>query len=240
MSTVALLEATSPRPRPVAPAWHTALLIALFMALALAGARFQGHATSSPSPATGHPSVVPLYLSLVAAQLGLVAYVARAGLRRTGTPLRALIAGRWATPGDVAVDVALGAGLWVLWFAVSTAWDRVLGTGHAASIGSYLPRGIFESGLWVLVSLSAGFAEEIVFRGYLQRQFTSWTGSPGLALVLSAAVFGIAHGYQGAMACARIALYGALFGLLALWRKSLRPGMIAHALTDVLAGLVRI
>ncbi len=192
-----------------------------------------------PTPAGDHPSVLPLYLSLIAAQVGLVTYVVRLGLRRTGTPLAALIGGRWSTPRDVAVDVAAGIGLWLLWFAVAKAWDHVLVSGHAASIGAYLPRGGLESALWILVSMSAGFAEEIVFRGCLQRQFAAWTQSPWLALGLSAAIFGIAHGYQGAMACARIAAYGALFGLLAWWRGSLRPGMLAHAMTDVLAGLVR-
>ena len=34
------------------------------------------------------------------------------------------------------------------------------------------------------------------------------------------------------------AIYGALFTLLALWRKSLRPGMIAHAWTDIVGGLL--
>ena len=60
-----------------------------------------------------------------------------------------------------------------------------------------------------------------------------------MALFLQAAVFGIAHGYQGLRNCVAIAIYGALFTLLALWRKSLRPGMIAHAWTDIAAGLLR-
>lgn len=226
---------------PVAPAWHTALLLALFLALALAGARFQGHARAvGGEVAAARSSAIPLYLSLIAAQAGLVAYVVRAGLRRTGTPLGALIGGRWASPRDVGVDVLLGAGLWATWQLVGRLGDRVLGTGSAASIDSFLPRGALESVLWVLVSASAGFAEEVVFRGYLQRQFTAWLGRPWIALALQAAVFGIAHGYQGARACARIALYGVLFGLLARWRRSLRPGMIGHAMHDMLAGLARL
>jgi len=31
-----------------------------------------------------------------------------------------------------------------------------------------------------------------------------------------------------------------LFGLLALWRGSLRPGIIAHAGSDILSGIFRI
>jgi hypothetical protein len=33
---------------------------------------------------------------------------------------------------------------------------------------------------------------------------------------------------------------GALYGSLALWRKSLRPGMMAHAWSDILSGTFRI
>jgi membrane protease YdiL (CAAX protease family) len=80
----------------------------------------------------------------------------------------------------------------------------------------------------------------VVFRGYFQRQFEAFTGSKWLALCLQAVLFGISHGYQGAQACVKIAIFGALFGLLALWRGSLRPGIIAHAGSDILSGIFRI
>jgi hypothetical protein len=35
-----------------------------------------------------------------------------------------------------------------------------------------------------------------------------------------------------------IALYGACFGVLAHWRRSLRPGIIGHALQDTAAGFL--
>jgi membrane protease YdiL (CAAX protease family) len=38
----------------------------------------------------------------------------------------------------------------------------------------------------------------------------------------------------------KIALFGLVFGLFAIWRRSLRPGMIAHALTDIVGGIFRI
>jgi hypothetical protein len=51
--------------------------------------------------------------------------------------------------------------------------------------------------LWLLVSLSAGFCEELVFRGYLQRQFHAATGNVVVAVALQAIVFGLVHTYQG-------------------------------------------
>ena len=117
------------------------------------------------------------------------------------------------------------------------AWNRWLGPEHAASIQTYLPQRVLEIVLWIGVSISAGFCEELVFRGYFQRQFETFTRSRWIALFLQAVLFGIAHGYQGVEACAKIAFFGVLYGLLALWHKSLRPGMIAHAGSDVLSGI---
>jgi membrane protease YdiL (CAAX protease family) len=137
----------------------------------------------------------------------------------------------------VLVDASLAVGLWATWKLVEIAWNRWLGTGHAASIQTLLPQRALEILLWIGVSMSAGICEELVFRGYFQRQFHAYTHSLWAAWLLQALLFGISHGYQGVEACVRIAAYGALFGLLALWRGSLRPGMIAHAGTDILSGI---
>ena len=51
--------------------------------------------------------------------------------------------------------------------------------------------------VWVLLSISAGFCEEFVFRGYLQKQFFALTGSDAAAIAGQALIFGVAHGYQG-------------------------------------------
>jgi len=56
-------------------------------------------------------------------------------------------------------------------------------------------------------------------------------------LGLQAVLFGVSHGYQGLRPCLGITAYGLLFGLLAEWRKSLRPGIIAHAGTAIGAAL---
>jgi hypothetical protein len=87
------------------------------------------------------------------------------------------------------------------------------------------------------VALTGGICEEALFRGYLQRQLIAFTGSVPVGLILSAIVFGAGHAYQGVRSAALIAIYGLMFGLLAEWRKSVRPGMIAHAWQDTLSGL---
>jgi len=57
------------------------------------------------------------------------------------------------------------------------------------------------------------------------------------AILLQGGLFGLAHGYYGRVMVA-ITVQGWLLGLLAYWRRSLRPGMLAHALQDGIGGVV--
>jgi membrane protease YdiL (CAAX protease family) len=213
------------------------LLVALFLGLTIGGAFFQREARAQPETLQQHPQVLSLYLSLIAMEWGLFLYVWKGGLRRTGTRLRELIGGSWRSPRDLTVDVSLALGLWVAWMLVEKGWDRFIGPSHAASVQTFLPRRAGEILLWIGVSVSAGICEELVFRGYFQRQFEVFTRSKWIALLLQAFLFGISHGYQGVEACVKIAIFGVLYGLLARWRGSLRPGMIAHSGSDILSGI---
>lgn len=237
MATAILPELGS-APRAVAPWRHTALLIAFFLLMAAGGAALQYGVRARTDLLDHRPDVAPLYISLIAGEWGLVFYVWKGGLRQTGITLLQLAGGRWTSLRSVVLDALLAFGIWMLWKGITFCWVLWLGTGHARSISPLVPHGVLESVLWVLLSISAGISEELVFRGYLQRQLTAFTGRTSIAVLLQAAIFGIAHGYQGVQACGAIALYAALLTLLALWRKSLRPGMIAHAWTDIAGGLL--
>ena len=105
-------------------------------------------------------------------------------------------------------------------------------------LGFLIPGSKLELAVWFCMSATAGFCEEIIFRGYLQRQFATITNSVLAGVLLSAAAFGAAHGYEGVARMVLIGIYGLMFGLLAWWRKSLRPGMIAHAWHDAFSGAV--
>jgi membrane protease YdiL (CAAX protease family) len=205
--------------------------------MAVSGSLFQRRARLEPGMLQHHPQVLPLYLSLIAMEWGLFAYVWRGGLRKTGIKLSEVIGGRWTSPKDVLVDVAIAFGFWGVWIGVDKGWDRWLGAEHAASIQTLLPQRAVEILVWIGVCISAGICEEFAFRGYFQRQFEAFTHRRWIALVLQAGLFGIAHGYQGIEACVKIAVYGAMYGLVAIWRKSLRPGMMAHAWSDIMSGI---
>jgi hypothetical protein len=238
MTTAVLPEIGSAPPKAIAPWWHTSVLIAFFVLMASGGAVLQYRARPRADVVAHRPNVALLYVSLLAGEWGLVYYVWKGALRRSGITLLQYVGGRWNSVRAALLDVVLAFGIWILWRGIAFLWGRWLASGHAASIGRLTPHGMAESALWVLLSISAGISEELVFRGYLQRQLTAFTGRASFALFLQVAIFGIAHGYQGVRNCLAIAIYGALFTLLALWRKSLRPGMIAHAWTDIAGGLL--
>jgi len=218
----------------VAPVWHTVLLVSIFLGITIAGALFQRHAQSSSGALQQHPNVVPLYLSLIAVEWLLV-YGVWAGIRSRGVRLVDLIGGRWHSAKDILIDIVLAVVVWIFWLGVQAGVSRMI-PSHAKSVSTLLPQNTLEVVLWIATSLSAGFCEEVAFRGYFQKQFEAMTGSSAAGVTLQAILFGISHGYQGLQAIVMIILFGFLFGILAFWRKSLRPGMILHAWSDIYAG----
>ncbi len=235
----ASLAAAGPPPRRlVAPLWHTATLIAILLGIAAWGAHLQGSTRSTGQLVEERGSALPLYLSLVAAEWGLLRFVYAAGLRRTGTRFRDLLGARWAGWKDVVRDIAMALLVWAAWSVAETLALRLLPPDTAKGIATLLPRDLPEAVAWVLLSVSAGFCEEAVFRGYLQAQFRAITGSAAAAVAGQAVIFGLSHGYQGLRNVVTITALGALYGALADWRKSLKPGMILHAWMDVFGGIL--
>jgi membrane protease YdiL (CAAX protease family) len=212
------------------------VLLAILFLLALGGARLQNRPSSAREVIAQHQGLVPIYLSTLVFEWALVGYV-WLGIRRRSR-MRDLVSGHWSRLGDVGRDLVIA----VLFLGVfeATAWlmHFLLGPDTARSMSLLLPQGALEIALWVLVSASAGFCEEAVFRGYLQRQFHALSRSALIAVLAQAVVFGISHGYQGWKQVVIITVLGLLYGLLAWRRRSLRPGMLAHAWSDVFSGLL--
>lgn len=217
--------------------WYTALLIAILVLLVVGGARLQGHAKPGDSIGPEHTGTVSLYLSVIVLEWGLAGFV-WFGLRRGGTRLRELIGGRWKNGRAVLLDVGVAFGFWIVWEGVGKLMHLLLGPSHAKTIDALLPQGAFEILLWIAVSMSAGFGEEVVYRGYLQKQILALSGSVTAAVLGQAALFGLSHAYQGVKQVVVITALGAVYGVLPLWRKSLRPNIIAHAWSDVFSGVL--
>lgn len=184
-----------------------------------------------------------IYLSGMCWEWLLVAFI-WLGIRKRKA-LREVIGGRWTHAEDFFRDLITAAGFWFVAAMVLAGAGKLMHLDQPGrvddlrhSLGFLVPASPLELAVWFCVSLSAGFCEEIVFRGYLQRQFASLTRSSLTGVSLSAIVFGMSHGYEGLSRMLLIGIFGFLFGLLAWWRKSLRPGMIAHAWHDALSGTI--
>jgi len=193
-------------------------------------------------PPNAH-SKVPQYLWTMSWEWLLAAFV-YLGIRKRIT-LREIIGGRWDNFEAVLQDLVVASGFWLVAIAVLGLGAQLLHLNQGdkletmrRQLGFLVPGTTLELLVWALLSMTAGICEEIIFRGYLQRQFAALSRSMLAGVALSAVVFGAAHGYEGGPRMILIGIYGLMFGLLAWWRKSMRPGMIAHGWHDAFSGAV--
>jgi membrane protease YdiL (CAAX protease family) len=162
-----------------------------------------------------------------------------AGVRRSGASVFLVLGEQWHSARQVLRDIGIAAWFWVIALALLWIFGRLLRVdAQGRNMQFIFPHGGAEIALWIALSVTAGICEETIFRGYLQRQFMALTKSAPAGILLSAAGFGAAHAYQGLRMVILIGLLGAMLGILAYWRGSVRPGMIVHAWQDSLGGVV--
>lgn len=106
------------------------------------------------------------------------------------------------------------------------------------NISGLLPQTLQEQALWIVVALTAGITEEIIYRGFLIN-FLDWNFdgklNGHLAVVLAAAIFGLRHLYQGWDAVFTITLFAIVMGIVARRHQSLVAPMALHVLINVRA-----
>jgi uncharacterized protein len=231
--SIAIAQPNLPAPKStVAGAAHTIFLLAV-----VAGWAAWGYFGAHQMQAAQNPHRAAMYVFTILWEWCVVGYIAW-GAKRHGSSLRDLIGGKWNNLKAFLKDIAIAAGFWLIAIVVLFCTAIAL---HASKGGQnlrfLLPQNQLEIFLWILTSITAGICEEIIFRGYFQRQFSAWTGNVTAGVLLSAAAFGAGHIYQGWRSAVIILVYGLLFGILAEMRGSLRPGMMTHAWHDGLAGL---
>ena len=89
--------------------------------------------------------------------------------------------------------------------------------------------------LQLFVALSAGFTEEVLFRGYAIERVTELTGSRWLGAIVPIVVFGALHAPFWGVGHAIVAgLSGLWLTLIYLWKRNLWTNITAHALLDAL------
>jgi membrane protease YdiL (CAAX protease family) len=185
-----------------------------------------------------NPDRVKLYASTLGFELLMFALVIL-GVRLHGSSLSVVLGDRWQSVRQVLRDIGIAAAFWIASGLLLVLLSKLLrADGMGRNMQFLLPQGRMQMAMWIALSITAGICEETIFRGYLQRQFIALMKNAPAGIVLSAAAFGAAHAYQGLRMVVLIGLYGAMFGILAHWRKSVRPGMIAHAWQDSFSGVL--
>jgi uncharacterized protein len=105
-------------------------------------------------------------------------------------------------------------------------------------VGILVPRTGVEQVLFVLVSVTAGFCEELLYRGWLWSFFGDVTGHLWIAVLLSAIAFGLAHFYQGLAGFVETGIGGLFFSIPVLLGHSLVPSQVIHAGIDLTNSLL--
>ena len=232
MAIATLIQPDEPGLRAVAPAWHTAIILFIVLGFSLEGGR------SGNMPGVAAYGRAGGYLLVMIMEWSVVGFIWYS-LSRRGIRMADLVGGRWPRAVDFLRDLGIAIAFFIVCgIVVVNGLGYLLKAGEPQGLRNLFPQSGTEIILYLMLSLAAGFCEEVIFRGYLRRQFSALTQSAAGGIVLQGIAFGAGHGYQGWKFMLLIAVYGSLFGLLAHWRRSLRPGMITHFVQDGLGGLV--
>jgi membrane protease YdiL (CAAX protease family) len=99
-----------------------------------------------------------------------------------------------------------------------------------------LPRTANEFFFFLLVAITAGVWEELIYRGFLFWLLTPYVGVIG-TIAISTLVFALGHAYQGFRGVGITGVVGLVFGIAFALTHSLWWLMAVHAIIDVNGGL---
>jgi membrane protease YdiL (CAAX protease family) len=93
-------------------------------------------------------------------------------------------------------------------------------------------QGLSGAALALALVLVVAIAEETIFRGYLLMRLSAVTSRPWAAVLLSAAIFSVGHGYEGPAGVIITGVVGIVYALIYLSRRSLVAPVVLHFLQD--------
>lgn len=137
----------------------------------------------------------------------------------------------------------------ILGWALAAAFGSLLSSLVITRVGARLgaresrlafyliPTDARERGIFLWLSVSAGFCEELVYHGFVLAGLAAWLESGWLAAAIANLAFGVLHGYQNTVGIVRAGVMGMILSVPVIVGAGLVPGMIAHFLVDAALGL---
>jgi len=212
----------------------TTLIAVLFTLVLVAGVPALSYSTARNSEIRNMPRL-HLYLSAVFSQwlltvvgLGVVYLVARKVFVKGFAAMPLVLFQEWSVGIAGVALLALGLVIW----CERRGWLPP----EADLVYLLIPKTPREK-LWsvLIISPTAAFCEEFLFRGFLLTQFHEWFHSLLWAWLATSVAFGLAHCYQGWSGMIRAGLLGALLAYPVVRYGSLYPAMLAHWMIDTVA-----
>jgi membrane protease YdiL (CAAX protease family) len=99
------------------------------------------------------------------------------------------------------------------------------------------PRSRVEVGFFLVLAMTAGICEEFLFRGFVMAALFRAGLRSWAVVLLSSAMFGVAHIYQGKGGAAGTGILGTIFALVRMTYQNLLAPVVWHVVLDVVAGI---
>jgi len=107
---------------------------------------------------------------------------------------------------------------------------------------AFLPQNSQELGYFMILAISAGICEEIVYRGFLVNYLMAVIDDQilafNVAVIFPAVIFGVVHMYQGIKSVLKIAIMSLLFSTIFIFSESLLIVVLLHAGVDIAGGFI--
>jgi uncharacterized protein len=181
MSSSAVVTSPDTAKEPIAPWWHT-LLVLVPLAIGSAASWYQHGLPNVHVP--GISSRLSSYITVMVQEWCVVLLIWLA-LRRRGLSIGSLVSGRWQTLSAFFRDLGLAVGFLVVAVPLVGVLVHLIGGDTNSSVANMTPKTVFELVVWLGLAATGGFCEELVFRGYLTQQFLAWTGGHLFAIAIS-------------------------------------------------------
>ena len=133
------------------------------------------------------------------------------------------------------LDILIGVILFLPLFVFAGLLDyslKSIGLSSISPTPTPFPASYIALTLTILLVIVVAIAEETIFRGYIILRLHAVTGNLSAAVILSAVIFSIGHGYEGEAGVITIGVLGLIYALIYVWRKSLIAPMVLHFLQD--------